>query len=103
MSKLEEIIKEIGKRQMERYVEKSAKHQSDTKYDVASDNYDWSLDSLEYWENEINHHIQKWEGIAGIEGTGREITALLDLMNVIVARIHKLELEREELKRSWRP
>ena len=101
MSKLEEIIKEIGKRQMERFVEKSTKHQSDTKYDVASDNYDWNLDSMEYWENEIIHHIWKWERIAGTEGTGREITTLLDLMNVIVARIHKLELERDEWEKKY--
>ena len=96
MSKLETIIKEIGDRQMMRFIEKSEKHQPGTKYDLASDNFDWSIDAPQYWENEIRYHYQKWLATASTESNGRESNALLDLMNVIVARIHKLELEAEQ-------
>ena len=96
MSKIEIIIKEIGDRQMMRFIEKSAKHQPGTKYDLASDNFDWSIDSPQYWENEIKYHYQKWLATASTESNGREPNALLDLMNVIVARIHKIELEAEQ-------
>ncbi len=91
MSKLEDIIKEIGNRQMMRFVEKSVKHQPGTKYDLASDNFDWSIDAPQYWENEIRYHYQKWLATASTESNGRESNALLDLMNVIVVRIHKLD------------
>ena len=93
MSKLENIIKEIGDRQMMRFIEKSEKHQPGTKYDLASDNFDWDIAPSQYWENEIKYHYQKWLATASKESNGREPNALLDLMNVIVARIHKLELE----------
>ena len=99
MSKLEEIIKEIGKKQLARFDEKAAKHNPGTEYDVASDNYDWDNDPISFWRLETGQHVYKLIGAIDKpteNNYARERMAIIDLMNVLTAYHHKLELEDQE-------
>lgn len=98
-SKLELIIEEIGKRQMDRFREKSVKHNPGTESDLVSDNFNWDLDSAEYWKHEIEYHVGKWKATAETDSNGREPNAILDLINVLVCRLHKLEVDAEKPKK----
>lgn len=95
--KLKKIIEEIGKKQLERFDEKAAKHNPGSSSDVASDDYDWN-DPVIYWRSEVLHHVLKlYESKnKALETPGfDERSEILNLMNVLTALYHKLELEAE--------
>lgn len=92
-TKLEMILNEISTRQVNRFIEKSVFHFPGTKYDLSSDNYDWTLDNEQFWYHEICYHFQKWKATANTESNGRESNAIIDLMNVLAVRLHKIELK----------
>lgn len=98
--KLELIIEDIGRKQIERFREKSADHFPGTEYDVASDNYNWDNDTATYWNHEVLQHFFKLvneEIKSEMDSRNKksEITAIIDLMNVLSCRLHKLELLEE--------
>lgn len=96
--KLELVIEDISRRQIEGFRKKSADHLPGTEHDVASDNYDWDNDSLDYWRNEVAKHFEKWWDASDIthgekhQSLDAEKKAIFNLMNVLVCRLHKLEL-----------
>ncbi len=96
-TKLESLIAEIGKKQIQRFIEKSAKHNAGTETDLASDNFNWNLDSLQYWRDEVEYHFEKWKATATTNSNGREPNAIIDLINVLTALYHKIELEKNEV------
>jgi hypothetical protein len=97
-AKLEEIIKEIGKKQIARFEEKSSEHSQGTKYDVLSDLYDWNIDDIGYWMYESMSKMGKVISLLTPEINGKESTAIIDLINVLTALYHKIELTTQEVK-----
>jgi hypothetical protein len=102
--KLKKIIEEIGKKQLERFDEKAAKHNPGSSNDVASDKYDWK-DSVLYWKLQTNEHCDKLKDALIMDSItltndkknyGNLRMTIIDLMNVLTAYHHKLELEDQE-------
>jgi len=98
-SKLELIIEDIAKRMVERFTEKSAKHRPGTEFDVASDNYNWDNDTLNYWHDDVIKHYSNWAYESNLGTLETEKMAIIDLMNVLVCRLHKLEVDAESHKK----
>ena len=83
-NKLKRIIVAIGKKQLDRFKEKSADHFPGTNEDVYSDSYDWSFNPTPYWTKEVDYHFQKWKLYSQNRyNTTKEGTAIIDLINVL--------------------
>ena len=83
-NKLKRIIVAIGKKQLERFKEKSTAHFPGTNGDVYSDSYDWSFNSISYWTKEVDYHFQKWNLYHQHRyNTIKDMGAIIDLINVL--------------------
>ena len=83
-NKLKRIIIAIGKKQLERFKEKSADHFPGTNEDVYSDSYDWSFNPTSYWTKEVDYHFQKWKLYSqNRHNTAKEAVTIIDLINVL--------------------